>query len=334
MKKLNPLISDDSINTILEIASAYQKSRTLLTACELDIFTILGNDLKSAKEVAIESKTDERAIDRIMAALCSMHLLNKTGYKYSNTKGTRRFLVKDRPEYIGNMTHLSHLWDRWETLTECAITGKAVIYKSINEKSDQWVKSYVDSMHWRSIMQAPDIVKLLNLHDIRSVLDLGCGSGVYTIEMLKFKPNLEVALFDFPKVIMHAKTHIEQAGLIDKVQFLEGDCFTDSIGKGYDAVFVSNLLHYYSVKENVDLMVKIYNSLNPKGVVIIQDIIVDDDRTSPQAASIMSLNMLVNTLSGDVYTESDLWMILREAWFSNIKRTSTAFGSSIVIAYK
>lgn len=334
MKKINPLVSDDSVTTILQIASAFEQSKIFLTACELDIFTILGNDEKNATEIAIEAKTDEKATDKLLNALVSMNLLCKSGLKFSNTKGTRRFLVKNRPEYIGNMMYLSHLWNKWEDLTESVKTGKAITFKDISEKPDEWVESYIDSMHWSAALKAPDIVRLINLTEANSVLDLGCGSGVYTIEFLKAKPSLKVTALDFENVIPFTKKHTDRENLTDKVNFISGDAFKTDIGSGYDIVFISSFLIYYSLWENIDLLHKIYKSLNPKGCVVIQETLISDNRVEPESATILSLNMLVNTKSGDVFTETDLWMILREGWLTNIRKIDTQFDSSLMIGYK
>jgi 2-polyprenyl-3-methyl-5-hydroxy-6-metoxy-1,4-benzoquinol methylase len=334
MKKSNPLVSDDSVNTIFQIASAFQQSKCLLTACELEVFSIIGNDQKSSKEVAIESGVDEKAMDKLLNALCGMQLLNKNGYKFQNTKGTRRFLVKDRPEYIGNMMFLNNQWNKWEYLGDAIKNGSAVSYKEIWDKTPAWIESYVDSIHWRAKLQAPDIVQMINLSECQSLLDLGCGSGVYAMEFKKANPNMKVSAFDYPEVTKFAKDHLDRDGFANNIELLSGDFAKDSFGKNYDVIFISNVLLYSSIWDNVDLMRKCYDSLRPNGRVIIQESIISDSRTEPESATILSLSMLVNTKSGDVFTESDLWMILREGWFGNIQRVDTPFDSVLITGHK
>ncbi len=334
MRKTNPLVSDDSVTTIIQIASAFEQSKILLSACELDIFSILGNDEKSAIEIAIEAKTDEKATTKLLNALVSMNLLSKSGQKYSNTKGTRKFLVKNRPEYIGNMMYLTHQWNKWNDLSEAVRNGKAVTYKDISEKSNEWVQSYIESMHWRAVLQAPDVIKLINLNEVNSVLDLGCGSGVYAMQFLREKPSLKVTALDFENVIPFTKHHTDRENMTSKINIIGGDAFKTDFGKGYDLVFISSMLTYYSLWENIDLLHKIYNSLNPKGCLVIQENLINDNRVEPETSTILSLNMLVNTKSGDVFTETDLWMILREGWFTNVKRIDTVFDTSLMIGYK
>lgn len=334
MKKLNPLVSDGSVSAILEIANAFKKSKTLLSACELDIFSTLGDEPKTSKEVSYDLGLSEKAVDRLMNALCCMQLLEKTGNKFTNTKGTRRFLVRGSQEYLGSMMHLTHMWETWGTLTEVIRTGESIRNAPINEKDDKWVKSFVKSMHRRSLMQAPDIVKMIDLSNVNKMLDLGCGSGLYSMEFVKEKPSIQAYAFDYPKVIEFADEHLKEAGLGNSVITMSGDVHKDDFGSGYDLVFVSFLLHYYSLWDNVKLLQKVYDSLNRGGTLVIQEHVIDDDRTQPEEAVVLSLHMLINTLGGDSFTETDLWIMLKEAWFKDFKNIKTMFGTNLIIAHK
>jgi precorrin-6B methylase 2 len=334
MKKTNPLVSDDSVQAILQIASAYQKSKILLAACELDIFTILGSESKSSAEVSVIIGTEKRATDRIMNALTALNLLEKKDSKFSNTLGTLRFLVKGQPEFIGNMIHISHLWDRWATLTDCIRLGHAAVYQSINEKSDEWVESFVSSIHWRGFMVAPDVVKLIDLSNVNSLLDIGCGSGLYSMEFLNVKPSLDVTVFDYPKVITQTKKYFEKKGCLDKIKIIQGDILTDDFQKGYDIVFLSQVLQLYSFWESLQILNRVYDTLNFGGTVIIHETLIDEERDAPESSAMLSMNMLVNTLSGDAYTETELDILLKEAWFTDVTKINTIFGTSLMIGKK
>ena len=132
MKTWKPFKRDDnSINAVLDMVYGFQRSRVLLTASELDLFTVIGTDQKSAKEVAMTINANERATQRLMDALCSMDLLSKNGDKYSNSQLSLRFLVKTKPEYMSIMDNMNNSWDAWGTLTESVKIGTAVACKNI-----------------------------------------------------------------------------------------------------------------------------------------------------------------------------------------------------------
>ena len=86
-----------SPDKIREIAAGFQRSRVLLTAYELDLFTALGEERRASDEVARMLGTDERATDRLMNALCAMDLLEKKDGRFSGyVSGCSFFLTNPK----------------------------------------------------------------------------------------------------------------------------------------------------------------------------------------------------------------------------------------------
>ncbi len=75
------------------------------------------------------------------------------------------------------------------------------------------------------------------------LLDLGGGSGAYTIEILRRYPHLRATLFDFPQVARVAAQVMEQEGLTDRVRIVGGDYEHDALPPGPDVVLWSGNLH-------------------------------------------------------------------------------------------
>ena len=59
-----------SSTSILDTIYAFRSSRVLLTAYELGLFTAIGDAARTAAEVSVLIKTNVRATDRLMDALC------------------------------------------------------------------------------------------------------------------------------------------------------------------------------------------------------------------------------------------------------------------------
>lgn len=335
MKSLNiPFHNDKQKSYIHELAYSFQKSKVLFTAIELDIFTLLGDGFKTSKEIATEIGADERSTNRLMNALVTLELLEKKAMKFQNTDYSKRYLSRSSVDFLGDMTHVMHLWDKWNKLTEAVITGQPVDYKDINEKEDHWVEALVSSTHWTASKEAKDVIEFVEARGVKRFLDLGCGSGLYAMEFLKKHPSIEAVCFDVPKVIPHTKKHIKREGFEGKIEILEGDFMADNIGEGYDMIFVSNVVHEYSIWDNIKLLQKAYHALNPNGTIVLHDYIIDDNRTKPCTSVMMSLNMLVNTKAGDTYTETDIWVMLKESWFSDITKINTQHDTSIITGKK
>jgi len=128
--------------------------------------------------------------------------------------------------------------------------------------------------------------------------------------------------------------YIEEEGFSGKIKTLTGDYHVDEIGDGYDLVFLSAIVHSNSDEENIKLLAKCSNALNPGGQVVVLDFIMEEDRTKPVFGALFSLNMLVGTESGDTYTESEVKNRMEQAGLSGMTRIDTPFNASLIIGRK
>lgn len=325
---------DELINQVLDQSIAFTKSRVLLTAYELDIFTILGDSSKTADDVAQIVNGDRNGIIRLMNALVALELLEKIGNKYRNNKAAYSLLVKGNPNYMANLKYMTYVWKNWDNLTESVMTGTATASKYVTEFEHQELIDYIAAENWRANLQAPEVIKLSKLQDVERVLDLGCASGAFGMEVLKQKPGINLTLFDYPNVIEITNEYIEKKGLSDKIQTIGGDMFDDDFGRGYDTVILSNVIRSYSLMDSMIILRKVFDSLVKDGKVIIHEFLLEETRDKPEFSALLSLNMLVSSNRGDILTETDTWLILKESMFSNIRREETSFGSFVVIGQK
>jgi ubiquinone/menaquinone biosynthesis C-methylase UbiE len=335
MKSLSTQYQDlTTMNGIIELSYAFQKSKVLLTACELDVFSVLGNESKTAKEVAHEIDADERATERLLNALCALTLVSKKGDRFANSRGARWYLVKESPEYLGNMMHLTDLWNVTGTLTDAVKLGKTVGYIDFEETDVEKIERRMASLHWNAKRQAPGIIDLINLTKVNKILDLGGGSGAYSIEFLKSNPELEITLYDKSQVIPITKKYIENSGYEGKINLKSGDFFDDDLGSNYDIVFVSSIMHNFSLWDNIELAQKIWKSLRIGGQIIVHDLFLSDDRTEPVFTALYSLNMLISSISGEIYTKTDMWITLKEAWYRDVRSIDTPFETTLTLGTK
>lgn len=335
MKKEKQLFKyDEMVNNILETSYSFIKSRTLLTAFELDIFTIIGENAVYSHDVAQVLNANKRGMERLLNALVSMELLEKEGNKYRNTKASYTLLVRGNPNFMGNLDYVAFLWKRWESLTESVLKGKAVDAIPVNKRTDKDIEYFLMAQHWRANNFATDIINFSEQQHIDSVLDLGCGSGAVGMAFKSAYPNAKVTLFDFPNVIEKTKDYVERKSMTDSVNIIAGDMLIDDIGKTYDIVVLSHVLHSYSFWDCLTILRKVFDSLNPGGKVVIHEYLIKDTRDNPEFEALSSLNLLVVTAGGDVFTETDLWLLLKESMFSDLVKHETKYGTYVITAKK
>ena len=325
------MITPDSL---AEAALSFQKSRVLLSAYELGIFTVLGKDKKSSSEVANALGTAGRATDRLMNALCAMGLLNKKSGQFANTPPSLKFLVKDSPDYIKGLMHCVHMWDTWSGLTQAVRHGRNASIRAIDERGEEWLSPFIAAMHERACKNAPAVIKLLDLSAVKRVLDVGGGSGVYSMAFARARKEISATVFDLPNVIALTRGYVEAQGLADRVDMVSGDYNVNEFGGGFDLAFLSAIIHINSPEQNETLVGKAARALKPGGQVVIQDFIMNEDRVHPAYGAVFALNMLVATESGDTYTEFELRQWLNESGLVRITRKDTRFGTTLIIGRK
>lgn len=316
---------------IRELATTFQKSRILLTAFELGVFTALGKKSKTSKDVAKIIKAREKSTDQLMNALCALRLLRKKKGRFLNTASGLRFLVKGSPAYMSSLMHTVNQWDTWSTLTGAVRKGASLLAGLWGKRGKKWLAVFIAAMHERTTLQAKDTISRLNLSGVRSVLDVGGGSGGFSIAFVRAKEEINATVFDLPEVVSLARSYIRKEKLSGKVKVAAGDYNSDILGKGFDLVFLSAIVHSNSAGENQSLIKKCVNALNPGGQVVVSDFIMDKERTHPVFGALFALNMLVATERGDTYTESEVRGWMKEAGLSGIKRKDTAFGTTLII---
>jgi 2-polyprenyl-3-methyl-5-hydroxy-6-metoxy-1,4-benzoquinol methylase len=206
--------------------------------------------------------------------------------------------------------------------------------ENINDRNQNWFESFIEAMHDRAKRQAPELVTNIDLTNVKKVLDVGGGPGTFAMEFVRAKDGITADVFDLPNVIPLTRKYIERAGLSGKVGTVAGDYTIDGLGKGYDLIFLSAIIHSNSLDVNALLIKKCADALNPDGLIVIQDHIMNEDRTSPVAGALFAINMLVSTMDGNTYTEAEVIK-----WFTNAgirfeKRIETPFETTQMIGTK
>lgn len=319
---------------IIEMAMAFQKSRIVLTAFELDIFTVLDEKAMDAGMVASKLKLNKSGTERLLNALTAVKLLAKKEENFSNTSASLKFLSTNSPDYLAGLAHMNHLWDTWSNLTDVVITGKAAYVTDINDRGENWLEAFIQAMHNRGTKQAPAQLANIDLQGVNSVLDIGGGSGCYSMEFFNRKPDLKTVVFDLPNVVPISKKIIEKEGFAGRIEHHSGDYTSDELPMGFDMVFLSAIIHSNSYEVNRELVRKCYSALNPNGKIVIQDWIMNDTKTEPVQGAIFAINMLVGTAAGDCFSESEIKEWFSDAGFSNYKLTTIEAGLGQVVGIK
>lgn len=318
-------ILPDDIN---EAIRAFMPSRAILTALELDVFTAIGVGA-TAQSVAAKIHGDERATEMLLHALVSLNLLEKREATFFNTPLSARFFSEDsRDNARPALMHTAHLWARWSNLTECVRTGTSS-WRSRDTGGE--VSAFIAAMERNAKERTAAVVNAIGKNGINRMLDLGGGSGAYSIALARAMPQLKSEILDQGDVIPLTREYIRSAGLAQRISTRVGDMLHDPLGENYDLILLSAICHMFGADENRKLFRRIYDALAPHGRLVVSDFILGPNKTAPRHAALFSLNMLVGTQAGASYSELEYADWLRDAGFSEVQRVRLPGPSGLMI---
>lgn len=310
----------ESFSDLTETMHGFQESRVLLTAVELDVFTAVGHGATGA-EVSKKLQTNARATEVLLNALVALDALTKKDGTFYNTSETARYLVAGSPDYARPaLMHTVHMFQSWATLTDCVRAGTAVVPPGVEKQDPQWTESFIAAMHSGAQGTAERLVRSVGVRGVRRLLDIGGGSGAYSIAFAKASPALHAEVLDLAAVVPIAQRHVAEAGLADRISTRIGDLTVDEFGKEYDLILLSAICHMLDPEQNQDLFRRCYRALVRGGRIVIRDFILEPDRTAPKWVALFAINMLVGTKSGSTYTEAEYKTWLTGAGFAGFTR--------------
>jgi SAM-dependent methyltransferase len=330
---------------LMQLATGFWASKTLFAAHDLDLFSLLADDRGATPgELARSLGIAERPAEMLLTACAGLGLLEKRDGRYLNSRLADEYLVRGRPTYFGGFLDLNdkRLYASWGRLTEAIRTNRPVGWdpkkqRSFFDTDDPSITiGFYEAMHSLSTPTGRALAQTIDLSGHSRVLDLGGGSAAIDIELCKALPNLRATVFDLPTVVPFADQKIAAANLEDRIETVGGDLFDDdTYPDGYDLAILSLILHSFTEAQNREILRKCHQCLRPGGELLISELLVDDDKTGPAPAALMSLTMLVED-EGRNYTAAEYSDWLTDIGFHDVRRVpiSVPAANGILVAAK
>jgi (2Fe-2S) ferredoxin/predicted O-methyltransferase YrrM len=312
-----------------QMIRGYWPSRCLLTALEFDIFTAIGEG-GNAAQIGTKIHANARAVGTLLNALVALGVLSKSGEVYKNTPESARFFVQgSKDNHRNGLLHIANIWHRWSTLTDAVRSGTRVPIG--RDDTPEWTRDFIAGMQRNARDRAPLVVKALGMAGVHRILDLGGGSGAYSIAFAKASPEVRCEILDVPEVVPLTTEYVSQAGVSGQVSLRAGDMLHGDFGSGYDLIMLNAICHMFSPEQNRDIFLRARRALAPEGRLVVQDFILNPEKTGPQHAALFSLNMLVSTDLGASYSEAEYTEWMKAARFTEVSRIDLHGPSSLIV---
>jgi SAM-dependent methyltransferase len=220
--------------------------------------------------------------------------------------------------------HHHHLALSWLKLDEAVRTGGPMRARSSGSDEDAR-ESFLMGMFNIAMNLAPRLVNTIDISGRHHLLDLGGGPGTYAIYFCLNNPSLMATVYDLPTTGPYARKTIERFGLTDRIDFVAGDYLREDIPGRYDVAWLSQILHAEGPENCQRIIGKAASVLEPGGLLLIHEFILDNTMDGPLQPALFSLNMLLGTENGRSYSEGDIMEMLERAGAKTVKRISPQF---------
>lgn len=332
---------------IMQIGMGFWASKTLLTAVNMNLFTLLAKGEKSAKEIQESLGLHDRSVYDFLDTLVALQFLNRNGIKesatYSNAEDADFFLDKNKLTYIGGILEMSNnrLYPFWNNLEEALKTGEpqneskaggASMFEAIYANPE----TLAEFLHAMGGVQAGNFdcfAKSFNFSNIKTLCDIGGAGGNLCVHVAKNNEHMKCLSFDLPQVAPIANNNFNQLGLKDRAKAVAGDFFTDDLPNA-ELITMCNVLHDWSLKDKKMLLKKAFDALPENGTLAVIENVIDNERNKNAFGLMMSLNMLIETEEGFDYSFSDIESWAKEIGFKSVKLMPLTGPTSAVIAVK
>lgn len=295
-----------------DLGERLARTAVLDAAVGAGILEALLAEAQSAADLARRCRIDARALDLLLEALVADALVKRRADGLYEAGDAVRALDDSAP---GGFRWMSRLWAH---LPEFLATGKPLF--EMDGDSENRSREYEDKVARLGEMFAPAAASIAKkLGPAPSLLDLGAGSGVWTLAMAALSPDSRVCAVDFAPVLPSFHNRARALGLADRCESIAGDLHTVNIERRFHRVVVANVLHLEPEERARAIIRRSLDWLLPDGELVIIGMLVSDSAPSALARSLYSIHLAMRTTHGENHRPAEIDRWCRQAGFTSTR---------------
>ncbi len=333
---------NQSAQRIVQIGMAFWGSKVLMTAVSLGLFAALAEGPLDTRQLTSRLELHPRGARDFFDALVSLGLLERNDDLYANTPEVDLLFDRAKPSYIGGWFELtnSRLYPVWGLLDEALRTGQP--QNEAKQLADYYgnlcsaparLNTFLSGMSGLSMETARVVASAFPWRDYRTFADIGGAQGTLGVQLALANQHLTGITLDLAPVEPYFHEHVAAFGLADRLRFQPGDFFADALPTA-DVLVMGHVLHNWNLDEKRLLIRKAYEALPEGGALLVYEALLDDERRQNTFGLLMSLNMLLVTHGGFVFTGTECQGWMREAGFRATRVEHLTGPDSMVIGIK
>jgi len=303
-----------NVDDLMAVGHGYQRAMILFAALKLGVFRGLSTGACDASALARRLGADPGKLSVLLDALAAQGLVGKKGDTFRNAQVARDLLLPGRRSMESILLHHLDGWGAWGRLSATIRSGRTPRGGAKGNRQENFIRGMEENARER----AAAVAARIPLRRGDRALDLGGGPGTYAVAWADACPDAEITIFDTPATLRVARKILREKGAAGRVRLVEGDFLEDPLGGPYDFVWISQILHAYSVSDCVKLLRRTRSALVPGGRVAVQEFLLADGKTSPAGPVFFSVHMVAVTEGGRAYTAREIAAMMKAAGLRRI----------------
>jgi 2-hydroxy-4-(methylsulfanyl)butanoate S-methyltransferase len=317
-------VSITDVREISRIAYGFIGSKALFSALNLDLFGHLAGRTKTFEALVTETGVAANRLKTMLVALTAIGLVVRDGDHYRNAPASERYLVRGAPAYFGDYYRFQIDRQIYPALLhlDSGVAGDIahLAFDSLAGLTGDPAEAdaFTRAQHAGSMGPALMLAKSFDLRGAEALLDVGGGSGAFSIALCQRNAELKAIVLDFPNVITVAERFVREAKLEDRIAYLRGDAIGTPWPGNQDVIMMSYLLSAVAEPSIPLLLRKVWDALRPGGRLLIHDFMLDNDETGPDLAALWFLQYLSGRIDGICFSAATLAAQLQDEGFAGI----------------
>ena len=293
---------------------------------------------KSSAALATATGLNPDALERTLRALCSIGVFARLrDGRYRNTRISAalrsevRGSISSFAQYMASASNLA----AWSDFDQTVRTGQNA-FERVHGTSvwnhfaqhDNERALFAAAMTSLTDLAAPALARAYPWHEVSKVCDVGGGRGHLLAAILAAHPHLRGVLVDEPGVIALARPFLEAAGVLGRVELVEGSFF-EAVPRGADAYLLKDILHDWDDARSHTVLANCRAAMTAGGRVLVCEVLVEPETTTgpgPWA----DLQMMTVACEGRQRSRAELFALLGRSGFTPGRLFETAALTSIV----
>ena len=286
----------------------FTQSAVLFAGIENDFFTKVSTHGQSVEQLVEALGMTYDNIERMLKACISIGLVIRDENGFHNAPDVERYLVQGTSTYAGQWIHWFHYrWKDWGEL------GKRLGNQSSGEAmahytpafTEEFARRYHEATNSVGMGAGRWFVKHYDLTGRRKILDLGGGSGAYSIVAAQKYPEITATVLDLPEVVPSAQEFIRQHGVDDRVTAQACDFTSDPLPEGADVILMNSNLPTYGSDVIQMVVQKAFDALVPGGEMHICGEMLHEDWNGPLIPVMCGIHGALDGSTAKAHTPSE-----------------------------